>query len=223
MSDSPTRVLVTDFDGTITHNDFYELVRAHLLPPGVPHYWALYRDGRMTHFEALRGYFAAIRKDEAAVLQVVDQMEIDPHLAAAVACLRDAGWHIVIASAGCRWYIDRLLAQAGVSVDLHANPGRFVSGQGLLMELPHESAFFSPTHGIDKAAVVRHYLAAEGRVAFAGDGFPDVQAARLVPPEMRFARGALAESLANSGESFRPFVVWSDIAQALTADRRPAK
>jgi 2-hydroxy-3-keto-5-methylthiopentenyl-1-phosphate phosphatase len=62
-----------------------------------------------------------------------------------------------------------------------------------------------------------------GQVAFAGDGFPDVQAARLVPPELRFARGALAESLANWGESFRPFVVWSDIAQALTADRRPAK
>jgi 2-hydroxy-3-keto-5-methylthiopentenyl-1-phosphate phosphatase len=215
MTSPRSRVLVTDFDGTISKNDFYLLVRAHLLPPGVPNYWAEYRAGRITHFEALRGYFSEIQADEATVWNIVEQMQVDPNLAAAVAKLRRAGWQIVIASAGCRWYIERLLAEAGVEIELHANPGHFESGRGLLMELPRESQFFSPTHGIDKAGIVQHHVAAGSEVAFAGDGYPDADAARLVPPELRFARGDLAETLTASGEPFRPFAVWSEVADML--------
>lgn len=49
------------------------------------------------------------------------------------------------------------------------------------MEMPRNALFNSPTHGIDKAAVVGHYQAQGQQVAFAGDGFPDLQAAKLVP------------------------------------------
>jgi 2,3-diketo-5-methylthio-1-phosphopentane phosphatase len=216
MSKPAARVLVTDFDGTITGNDFYELIATQLLPPETPNYWAGYRAGKITHFEALRGNFAAIRADESAVWRIVDRMEIDPGLAAAVEKLRQAHWRVVIASAGCRWYIELLLSRAGVEIELHANPGRFVAGQGLLMDLPRDSPYFSPTHGIDKAGIVRHHLAAGSVVAFAGDGFPDIDAARLVQPDLRFARGDLAQVLTSSGQQFRPFLVWSEIAQALT-------
>jgi 2,3-diketo-5-methylthio-1-phosphopentane phosphatase len=215
MASPRSRVLVTDFDGTISRNDFYQLVRAHLLPPGVPNYWAEYRAGRITHFEALRGYFAEIRAEEAMVWNIVSQMQVDPNLANSVAKLRRAGWQIVIASAGCRWYIERLLAEAGALIELHANPGHFETGRGLLMELPRTSPFFSPTHGIDKAGIVRHHLASGSEVAFAGDGYPDADAARLVPPDLRFARGDLAEALTSGGEPFRPFAVWSEVAAAL--------
>ena len=222
MSSPAARVLVTDFDGTITKYDFYELITTQLLPPETPNFWAEYRVGRITHFEALRGYFAAIRTDESAVWRIVDRMEIDPNLAAAVKNLRQASWKVVIASAGCQWYIERLLSRAGVEIELHANPGRFETGQGLLMDVPRDSPYFSPTHGIDKTAVVRHYLAAGSTVAFAGDGFPDVDPARLVPPDARFARGDLADVLTKSRESFRPFSVWSEVAQALVGPRRSA-
>lgn len=215
MAESRLRVLVTDFDGSITQNDFYQLVRTVLLPPGVPNYWADYRAGRITHFEALRRYFAEIRTDEAAVWKVVAQMQVDPGLATAVARLRQANWQVVIASAGCRWYIERLLSEAGVEIDLHANPGHFEVGRGLVMDLPRDSQFFSATHGIDKAGIVRHHLATGSQVAFAGDGYPDADAARLVPPDLRFARGDLAEVLSCAGEPFHPFGVWSEIADVL--------
>lgn len=152
------KVFVTDFDGTMTTYDFYTLVSRQLLSINTPDYWSEYRAGRLTHFEALRSYFAAIQADEATVLQLVEQMEIDPHLAVAVAQLQRRGWKIVIASAGCGWYIERLLARAGVQIETHANPGHFEAGHGLLMDLPRQSPFFSPTHGIDKAGLVKHYL-----------------------------------------------------------------
>jgi 2,3-diketo-5-methylthio-1-phosphopentane phosphatase len=212
-------VLVSDFDGTLTRHDFFKLAVAELLPPDLPDYWQMYLDGRLTHFETLRAIFGSIRADEAAVLAVVDRVGLDPDLPAALADLRRAGWEVVVASAGCAWYIRRILDRAGVQVELHANPGRFEKGKGLLMELPTGSPYFSPTHGVDKAGVVRAALATGRPVAFAGDGFPDADAARLVPAELRFAKGDLAEALRRAGLPFRPFERWAEVARALLSGR----
>jgi 2-hydroxy-3-keto-5-methylthiopentenyl-1-phosphate phosphatase len=216
---APGGVLVSDFDGTMTRHDFYKLAIESLLSPDTPDYWAEYRAGTITHFEALGQYFAAIRASEADVLAVIERMELDPELPAAVAELRRAGWAVVVTSAGCDWYIRRLLATAGVQVEVHANPGRFVPGRGLLMELPVDSSYLSSTLGIDKAGVVRRHLEEGRTVAFAGDGFPDATPALLVPGELRFARGDLADLLEREGQDYRPFNTWSDIARALLRRR----
>lgn len=215
MSNTPHRILVSDFDGTMTQHDFYRLAIAELVPADTPNYWADYRAGRITHHEALRRYFASIRASEAEILAVVDRMELDPRLAESVAALRAAGWEIIVASAGCAWYIRRLLAAAGVELTVYSNPGHYENGRGLVMELPSDSAYFSANLGVDKTEIVRSHLAAGLDVAFAGDGFPDVDAARLVPAEMRFARGDLATVLAREGLAFEPYQTWSEIARKI--------
>ena len=160
-------ILVSDFDGTMTRHDFYKLAIELLLPVDVPDYWGEYRAGAISHFEALRRYFAAIRASEADVLAVVQRMDLDPQLPAAVDALRRAGWRVVVTSAGCNWYIRRLLGAAGVELEIHANPGRFETGKGLLMEMPTESPYWSPTLGVDKTGVVRDFLNQGLTVAFA--------------------------------------------------------
>lgn len=212
-------VLVTDFDGTMTRHDFYKLALESLLPADVPDYWEEYRSGAITHFEGLRRYFAAIRASEQDVLAVVERMELDPQLPAAIESLRNAGWDVVVTSAGCEWYIRQLLSAAGVDIEVHANPGRFALGQGLLMEMPTKSPFWSPMLGVDKAGVVRHFLREGRTVAFAGDGFPDAAPARLVPDDLRFARGDLADVLQRERLPFHPFDMWSDIADRLLQRR----
>jgi 2,3-diketo-5-methylthio-1-phosphopentane phosphatase len=209
------RTLVSDFDGTMTRHDFYRLAIEHLIPRNCPNFWAEYRQGRMTHFEALQAYFRTIPAGEHDVLAIVNQMELDPQLPQALGALRSAGWHVVVTSAGCRWYIDYLLARAGVTLEVYANPGVFVPGQGLKMDLPSSDRFRSPTVGVDKAGVVRHWLEQGHRVAFAGDGFPDADAAKLVDAKMRFAKSDLAEQLQHDGFPFQSFSVWSDIATKL--------
>lgn len=208
-------VLVSDFDGTMTRYDFYQLVRERLLPRDTPDFWEGYRAGRMSHFEALRAIFASIRSEESEVLQIVNEMALDPELPQAVSTLREAGWDVVVASAGCDWYIKKLLGDCGVAVPVFANPGRFVPGEGLLMSLPEKGEFFSNTLGVDKAAVVRKARTKCRHVAFAGDGYPDIDAAELVPAHLRFARGALVECAANKGLAFISFERWSKIATHL--------
>jgi 2,3-diketo-5-methylthio-1-phosphopentane phosphatase len=208
-------VLVSDFDGTMTRHDFYKLAIERLLPADVPDYFAEYRAGTITHFEALRRYFAAIRASETEVLDVVRKMELDPRLPAAVRALQEAGWRIVVTSAGCDWYIKRLLSAAEVDVEVYSNPGRYEAGRGLVMEMPAGSSYFSPTLGVDKTGIVRRFLGEGFTVAFAGDGFPDADPARQVPGDLRFARADLADVLSREKLPFRPFEWWSEIAECL--------
>jgi HAD superfamily phosphoserine phosphatase-like hydrolase len=210
----PGGVLVTDFDGTLTRHDFYRLVIDELLPPGTPDFWSEYLSGRISHFEAIRRTFAAAPAGEATLAALADRMELEPDLSKEVEALWAAGWRVVVASAGCLWYIRRLLDEAGVSLEVHANPGR-IEDDRLAMTLPTDSPYFSPETGIDKAAVVRAALAAGGPVAFAGDGPPDLGPALLVEPRLRFARGQLARALTRRNEPFRPFERWADVARGV--------
>jgi len=211
-------VLVTDFDGTLTRDDFYRLVLDELVPRDTPDYWSWYLAGKVTHFEALRLTFAAAPAGESALASLADRMGLQPNLAAHVDALHNEGWQVVVASAGCLWYIRRLLETAKVTIDVHANPGR-IEDDRLVMAMPVDSPFFSPETGIDKASVVRDALRATSRVAFAGDGPPDLIASLLVAPHRRFARGHLAQELTRRGEPFRPFDLWSEVARALRTER----
>ena len=128
---APSRVLVSDFDGTMTRHDFYKLAIEWLLPPDTPDHWAEYRAGTITHFEALRRYFARSGPSEAEVLAVVDRMELDPDLprGGGVACGKRGGtWSsprpgATGTSAGC-W------PRPGWRSKCTPNPGRFEAGRG---------------------------------------------------------------------------------------------
>jgi 2,3-diketo-5-methylthio-1-phosphopentane phosphatase len=223
VSHSPDdAVLVTDFDGTITRFDFFELAcRAH--PEIAEDHWERFESGRLTHFEALRRIFAGLRVAEDALLPILQAMEVDPRLAEAVALLERRGWRIIVASAGCDWYIRWMLAEARVALEVRANPGTHSPTAGLQMRLPEPSPWFSAESGIDKAAVVREALSLTPHVAFAGDGRPDLAPALLVRPELRFARRWLAQRLTELGEPHRTFESWHEVALALvqTGSARP--
>lgn len=213
--DTPRRAaLATDFDGTMTERDVFEVLVEQLAPPDLPDHWGAYRAGRLTHFEALRRIFASVgAHHEATVRAVVEQAGLQPGLAGLVDRLRAAGWEVVVVSAGCDWYVHHLLDRAGVDVEVHANPGTFVPGHGIVMEPRTGLPFASEAFGIDKPAVLRDVRRRFDPVAFAGDGTTDLGAARLVDASLRFGRGGLAAAAAADGVPLRPFDRWSQVVE----------
>jgi 2,3-diketo-5-methylthio-1-phosphopentane phosphatase len=210
------KIFVSDYDGTITDKDFYRLLAERYAPGGTPDYFSHYREGRITHFEAMAAYFAFAPTEEQQLEELLTASQADPELGASGALLRRAGWELWVASAGSSWYVERVLSRAGVAATVFSNPGRLEHGRGLVLEkLDPASPYHSPSVGVDKSSVVRHALDRAETVAYAGDGSTDVQPALLVPPDLRFARGYLAEALRERGESFRPFSRWSEIARTL--------
>jgi 2,3-diketo-5-methylthio-1-phosphopentane phosphatase len=209
-------LLVTDFDGTITRHDFYELALARVARNAASQdYWSLYAAGRITHFEAMRGIFSCIRCDHEAIQEVIRGMDPDPDLKQSVERLRAGGWDVAVVSAGSSWYIYQVLSASGVSLAVHANPGHFTPAEGLRMELPLDSPYCCPEMGIDKEAAVLDSLSRYRQVAFAGNGPPDVKPALRVVPGLRFARTFLASELTRRGMGFHRFERWSEIADQL--------
>lgn len=211
-------IFITDFDGTMTQTDFYRVALAHLLPAETPDFWDDYLAGYISHFAAMQGIMERIRGSEAVVLHAIEQMVLDPRAHEAVSALRFAGWNVRVASAGCRWYIDYLLAQQSLTLPVYANGGRYHPDHGLQLTAPVGEPYYRADTGVDKCAIVRAALAETDVVAFAGDGPPDLEPALLVPPARRFARGVLAERLTALGECYRTFTCWSEIAGYLLED-----
>ena len=207
------KILVSDFDGTMTDRDFFRLA-LECLPQSAASFWESYEHGEITHFQALASIFSELRYPESRMETLLTRMELNPGISTAFNRLRSEGWRLVIASAGCAWYIERLLAPLGIEVEVHANPGCFSEQQGLIMELPFDSPYFCRETGIDKTRLVQTALG-HSVVAFAGDGRPDLGSALLVPPSMRFAKGRLAEELAKKGENFQEFQSWSEMVNRL--------
>jgi len=209
--------LVSDFDGTITRNDFYLLIAERYMGPEATEVWDSYRAGKITHFEAMQAFFSHAPDDEQSLESLLSDVHPDPHLRDSWQQLADHDWDLIIVSAGSSWYIDKILQRAGIPAAVHSNPGEIVPGRGLVMRPPVESQFYCPDVGVDKQAVVRDALARYDKVAFAGDGPPDIKPALLVSADRRFARGFLADELQRRGQMFNDFNAWSDIVASLVA------
>ncbi|MEO0531989.1 MAG: HAD-IB family phosphatase [Planctomycetota bacterium] len=216
--DDATAVLVSDFDGTLAHPDFYQLVRARLVPRTTPDFWQEYRNGTSSHFDALRKYFYAAEGGEAALVQVLDDIALPDDLTGLVARLRDSGWSVVVVSAGCQWYIDRLLNRAGCELPVITNPGK-IEDDRLVMRRPDSSPFRCDENGVNKRAVVEQLLGAGKRVAYCGDGYTDLPAATLVDASRRYARADLADALDDEQLGYRPFSRWHDVVHGLLPPR----
>ena len=211
--------MVSDFDGTMTRYDFFDMARRHLRTAADHDYWKDYLDGKLSHFEAMASIFGAIRTDIQGMENALARMELDLTLHDSVTRLEAAGWKIIVASAGSEWYIDRLLNKAGLDLEVHANPGTFSPENGLELTLPTDSPYFDPEKGIDKEAIVRRALSQDPQAAFAGDGRPDIEAAMIVSGDCLFARGILADYLTEKGRPFHYFNNWKQIADTLLDQR----
>lgn len=218
-----SKILITDFDGTLTRRDFYDLAVNRYLRDNCPDYWTLYATGRATHFEAMRGYFSHLDCGMRQMEELLDELTAGEGIAAAVAELREDGWEVEVVSNGCAWYIERALERWGVRLRVHACPGEFEPGRGLRMDAPQDSPYFNPSYGLDKAALVRDAQTRYRVVAFAGNGPPDLGAALAAPAEVRFARTWLAQELTRLGQPYRAFDRWTEVATALRRPRSPGR
>ncbi len=214
MNKLPDKRLVSDFDGTMTKHDFFRLALSYI-PPQSAETWTRYESGLTSHFAALQEIFSELKISDQKLDDLLSDMQIEPDLLNQWERLQEDGWSLVIASAGCAYYIERILHRIGVNPIVHANPGEFVPEIGLFMMRPVQSPFNCAETGIDKSAIVKQFLDSGCVTAFAGDGRPDLAPALLVEPKYRFAKGWLADELERLAVPFIRFEHWGEIVDIL--------
>ena len=197
---------VSDFDGTITGDDFFTYASAAFFDEKSLTPWRRFKKGEITHFEALKEMFEKIRVSCGEFNAFMDKIPVDGGFAEGARICREKNMPVYICSAGCDYYIKYLIGNIieKYGVALVANRGCYSPETGLVMQMPPaDSPYFDPATGISKAAVVNRLHREGYEVIYDGDGLPDYEAAWNA--DVVFARRDLLSKCREAGIAARAF------------------
>ncbi|TMW73432.1 MtnX-like HAD-IB family phosphatase [Alteribacter natronophilus] len=203
---------VSDFDGTISLQDFYWMVIEKYYPEGRE----LYRDwkaGRMKDIDFLSTVFSSINQDEQTIIDDIYNMEIDKYVPAFIQEVQASGGDFYILSAGSDYYIRHMLEKHGIkNVEVYANRG-FYEKRNVRMITDDSDWHYHERYGIDKSKVVRKLKEKYDRVYFAGDSEPDSHPA--TEADITFAKDVLQTILSERNVPYIPAGSFEDIRHYL--------
>lgn len=208
---------VSDFDGTISPEDFFWYVSERYLNEQALAPWQRYLEGRETHLNALNQIFAQIHVPVADFDDFIKTIPYDKDFPKTAVLCREKNIPFYICSAGCDYYINRIIGPVmkAENISLVTNHGVYSEENGLKMiPPPPASPYYDAKVGISKAAVVQK-LKNEGYfVVFAGDGPPDVAPAALA--DVVFAKKILRERCPEHGIDYCKLTDFNDIYRYLS-------
>ena len=217
-----SKLLVCDFDGTITERDTLHVIVRRYGTPGV---WEAIeprlRAGEITLEQAMEEQFAGVRATPEQISALVaGETGIRAGFHDLVDWARGDGWAISVLSSGFRSVIEEFLARAGLGdLPVEAHEARFT---------PSGTAIIWSERGGEPCELCgrrckRHDLARHGAghetVVYVGDGVSDRCAAPAA--DHVFARDHLADHLDEVGVPYTRFEDFEDVREAL-AGRAPA-
>jgi len=206
-------IFISDFDGTLTDEDFYYIVMKKFLGDNGMEIYKDWINGKMTVFEFLRKIFGSVNASEEEIIKSVMDIKFDTYAKGFIDSVKEANGEFMILSAGCSYYIHKLLEHLNIkNIKVISNNGVYENGK-IVMTADKNSTFYSEIYGIDKALVVEHYKSMYPKVYFAGDSEPDFRASKKA--DIVFARGHLQKMIRDSGANFVAVENFSEIGAYL--------
>jgi len=191
-----------DFDGVMTCRDVGHAIMERFAPARWREYEKQWQRGELSTEDNMRAQIALIAVGERELADFVAGLPMREGLGEFVARAREVGVDVTVVSDGFDFYIRPLLDRHGLS-DLTVLSNRWSYERGRpVLAFPH-ACDSCGKHGVCKERIVADAIGRGARVAYAGDGWSDVCAAKLA--HVLFARDALALRLADEGIAFTPF------------------
>lgn len=192
--------LVSDFDGTISNDDFFYYVAEKYLTPADLKPWYAYMQGKKGHFAALQEIYGKLRVKESALQKFIRQIRIDKHFAAVAALCCEQSLPLYICSAGCDYYIKIVLGEImrKYQIKLITNYAAYSAEHGLQLQKPDKNSwYYDEDLGVSKTKTVEVLQQLGYFVIYCGDGIPDLGAAAVA--DKVFARKTLLEKCSAAG------------------------
>ncbi len=203
---------VSDFDGTISDDDFFSYTTRAYFDENALAPWREFLTGKKTHFLALKEMFAQLHVPTTDLHQLIDSIHVDPDLDKTWRYCHEKGVSLYVCSAGNDYYIRRLIGDLikKYDVTLVSNKGEYSAETGLVMTAPDESSpHYDKAVGISKLSVIEKLKSEGFFVVFAGDGPPDVEPAEKA--DVVFAKKFLLNACREKGIKTEPFSNFGDI------------
>lgn len=209
------RMIVCDFDGTITYKDaYYELLQRH--GKNYAELLEQFQDeslGTRAFIEETFFYFEDPWSDLA---EDFDEIELDPHFPDLIELCAQKRWDLWVVSDGFDWWIDRILAHHHIEdIPVCCNEVIFTPvGPRFLYPWVDESCPICKGHyAVCKGYAIRQLRKYTKQVVFVGDGKSD----RCALPEADhvFAKDNLLRICQESGQEHTPFHDLGEVANVL--------
>ena len=203
---------ISDFDGTITDDDFFTLISEKYFDEKMLSPWKAYLSGKETHFNALNAMFQQIHIDESELNNFICQIRYDNFFRPTAELCQEKKIPMYICSAGCDYYIKELIGQdiKKYNIELITNHGVYDKKHGLRMIAPNEdSPYYDESIGISKKTIVEKLKSEGYTIIFAGDGPPDFEPAKQA--NTVFAKKILLKRCQEHNIKTKSFNDFSDI------------
>ncbi|MCT8138298.1 MtnX-like HAD-IB family phosphatase [Anaerobacillus sp. CMMVII] len=183
---------VSDFDGTISKQDFYWLVIEKYFPDGQElfHKW---KRAELLDIDFLSKVFSSINQNEEQIIADILSIPIDEHVPSFIKKVQENNGDFYVLSAGTDYYIHHILKKHGIeNVTVFSNEG-FFREQNVHMNIDENHPHYSKRYGIDKSKVILELKDQYTHIYFSGDSEPDSHPAAFA--DITFAKDALQDIL----------------------------
>ncbi|MDD5021577.1 MAG: MtnX-like HAD-IB family phosphatase [Endomicrobiaceae bacterium] len=205
-------VLISDFDGTITKEDFFNMVVDKLLSKDALKPWYEYIDGKITHIEALTGIFSQIHLSEKDMDEFISKMEVDKYFYDTMDLCLKYKIPVYVCSAGTKYYIEKKMGETlkRYNISLVSNDAVYSQEKGLRLIAPEKTnPFYDENTGISKEFLVKKLNADGYFTIYAGDGRPDLLPAKTA--NIVFAKSVLLDMCKQENIKTEKFENFKDI------------
>ncbi|MGM0847045.1 MAG: MtnX-like HAD-IB family phosphatase [Bacillota bacterium] len=203
---------VSDFDGTISEQDFYDLVIERFYNEGRELY-TQWKNGEMKDIEFLGEVFKNINDDEENLLEEIREIPIDEFAMTFIKKVQQNGGDFFILSASTDYYINHLLKHYEIqNVKVYSNEGYF-EDEGVHLKLDEAHPHYHERYGIDKSIVIQDLQKEYETVHFIGDSEPDTHPA--IHADLVFAKKALQTMLREQDVPFIAVETFQDVEKYL--------
>ena len=203
--------LVSDFDGTLTNKDFYQIIIDDYLGEEGDKLFNEWVEKKYNYKDFLDKLCNAINKNDSHVLEEVLRIEWDNTADKVIEKIQKAEGDFVILSHGTGYYIQKLLHEKGLfKVKLYSNEeyNEMKNFNGREKELS-----YSFCNGIDKVKIINYLKEKYPYIYYVGDSLSDIVPCKLA--DECFAKGALQHMLSDQKVDFIPINNFSDIEKYL--------
>ncbi|MGD7022350.1 HAD-IB family phosphatase [Rossellomorea vietnamensis] len=206
---------VSDFDGTISEQDFYDLVIEKYYDEGKQLY-TQWKNGEMKDIEFLGEVFKNINEKEENLIDEIRKMPIDEFAMEFIKKVQQNGGDFFILSAGTDYYIKHLLESYGIqNVKIYSNEG-YYKNEGVHLNLDESHPHYHERYGIDKSIVIQDLQKKYETVHFIGDSEPDTHPAEHA--DLVFAKKALQDMLKEKKIPFVPVKTFEEVDAYLSKE-----
>ncbi|WP_096435037.1 MtnX-like HAD-IB family phosphatase [Alteribacter populi] len=204
---------VSDFDGTISKQDFYWMIIEKYYPEGRKHFdeW---KTEKMKDIDFLAHIFTSIGQEEEQIIEDIYDMAIDDYVPAFIEWVQENGGDFFILSAGTDYYIKHTLEKYGIdNVTVFSNEG-YYKDKNVHMKVKETNWHYHERYGIDKSKVIQKLQEDYEKVYFIGDSEPDSHPA--VYADVTFAKDGLKDILRSRNVPFVPVDTFKEVERYFT-------